>query len=294
MITVILKGGLGNQMFQYAFAKNISVIKNEEVVFDTSFLDCRIPVKYFTYRNYELDLFGVKERKVSTIMPNAVYKYLGYPITKIKSIAKGGYISEGKNPYIFDDKLYEKALKAKKSITLEGFWNNYKYFEANNELIKNIFDTDKLYDKKYEDIEKDIVNSNSVSISIRRGDYLNPKHKDVFVQLDENYYGKAIDLIRQKVEKPKFYVFSYDDPEWAKDTLKLPPKECVILDKNYIGDRFKTFLRLISLCKHNIISNSSFAFWGAYLNRNSGAIRIAPGYWMPKYRFEAPKDWLVL
>jgi len=293
MVTVILKGGLGNQMFQYAFGKALALEKNEEMILDTSFLDTRLPVKDFTLRKYDLDMFGVNDT-LQTTFRNTIFKEkLGYIFLKIKSAFNQEYLQEKTNPYAYEDDIYSLALQAKKPV-LEGYFNNYQYFEKHKSEITKIFDMSKLYDQKFVEIEDQIKTNNSVSINIRRGDYLNSKHKDIFVQLNKEYYQKAIKIIRDKVRKPLFFVFSYDHPDWIKKELAFGIDELVIVGNEYVGERFKTYLRLISLCKHNIISNSTFAFWGAYLNKNKGKIVISPEKWMTNYNFENPKDWIAL
>ncbi len=294
MIKLILKGGLGNQMFQYAFAKSIALEKKDELILDTTFLETRLPVKDFTIRNYELDLFDVKDKQTRFYQNALLNSRFGYLSEKILNRFNKEYISEGLNPYLYDESIASRALNYNNPV-LEGYFNNYKYFQKHSKDIMNMFNTDKLYDSKHDEIENMIKNSNSVSINIRRGDYLNSKHKDVFVNLQKDYYDQAIKQIRDKVQNPKFFVFSYDDPEWIKNELAFSKEELFIVNKEYVGDRFKTYLRLISLCKHNIISNSTFAFWGAYLNKNKDKIVLSPKKWMNNSsEFEVPILWNII
>jgi len=290
MIRIILKGGLGNQMFQYAFGKSLSIKLNEELILDTTFLKSRLPLPNFTFRNYELDLFSIPEKTKSLVETDITSKYFGYPLLLLQKNTLGGkYITEPKElQYIYSPKFSEKAVKGN---TYDGYWTNYKYFEENDDEIQKIFDTSKLFDKNFIEIEKEITNSNSVSISIRRGDYLNSGNKDFFVQLNKKYYDKAINLIRNEVKKPRFFVFSYDDPLWAKKNLNLKDSETTFLDKEYVSERFKTYLRLISICKHNIIANSTFAFWGAWLNNNQNKNVICPSKWILNRDFDVPPNW---
>lgn len=294
MINLILKGGLGNQMFQYAFGKNLALQKNEQLSIDLAFLDCRIPVKGFTVRNYELDLFGIPEAPKKSSNFSVYSKYFSYPIAKIGSKFNSNYITDGVDIYAYDRFLVEKAMNASGDLVVEGSWNNPKYFAESEKAIRAIFDMQKLYDEKYKTLEGEITSSNSVSINIRRGDYINAKHKDVYVYLDKDYYTKAIDIIRSKVVSPKFFVFSYDDLEWLQSQLNFAPGELVVVGRESVGDRFKTYLRLIALCKHNIISNSTFAFWGAYLNSNPEKICISPKQWTYGHNFDAPTNWNLI
>ena len=117
-----------------------------------------------------------------------------------------------------------------------------------------------------------INKSNSVSLHVRRGDYLNLKNIGV---LDVDYYIKAVEYIRKNVEKPTFYIFS-DDLEWCKNSLGFLD-DCIYVDwtQTEIDD-----LKLMSFCRHNIIANSSFSWWGAWLNQNPKKTVIAPKGWL--------------
>ncbi len=291
MIKVILKGGLGNQMFQYAAGKALSLKKKTNLFLDLTFLKVRLPLKGFTARDYELDLFDIPEKTGTFLNNDFLDKYISYPLQlTYNRFLNKNYFSEGPNPYEFDNKFFDLNACA----TIEGYWNNPKYFNKYENEIKRTFDLDKFYDKKFETIEAEIKNKNSVSINIRRGDYLNSKHKDIFVILNENYYKEAISEIRNKLENLHFFVFSYDDPSWFGKTFSMDPSEYTMMSKEYVGEKFKTYLRLISLCKHNIISNSTFAWWGAYLNNNSDKVVVSPKKWMHKYDFEVPIEWISI
>jgi hypothetical protein len=297
MIKLILKGGLGNQMLQYAFVKSISLVKNEPLVLDLSFLDCRIPIKDFTVRDYELDIFGIDENPSRDFNSPFFREYLAYPRHKFFSFFNPSYIVQRGSSYSYDQKLVDLVKKSKNPV-IEGFFNNYKYFIEKETEIKNIFNVDKLYNQDFSEIEEKIKNCNSVSISIRRGDYLTSKNKDIFVFLDKEYYTKAISIIKERVKNPHFFIFSIDFPEnddsyFIKD-LGLEKNEFTSLGKNYTGFKFGTYLRLKALCKNNIISNSSFAFWGAYLNKNQDKVIIAPKKHMYQYDYETPPTWIQI
>ncbi|MFA5776669.1 MAG: alpha-1,2-fucosyltransferase [Patescibacteria group bacterium] len=290
MIKVILKGGLGNQMFQYACGKSLSLATEQELILDTTFLKSRLPLSGFTYRDYELNIFNVHERMASFSKSVFVSKYLSYPAFRlIKKLWGSGYVLESfEKQYIYFPELFSIS---RDNLIIEGYWTSYKYFKAHEKEVREIFDTAKLYDEKYSDIEGEIAGSNAVSINIRRGDYLNKVNANFFTYLGEAYYKSAIDIIRKKVENPKFFVFSYDDPEWIKNVLEFKNDELTIVDNKYIGERFKTYLRLMSLCKHNIISNSTFAFWGAWLNNNLNKCVVCPTSWVKGKTFDIPRGW---
>ena len=119
---------------------------------------------------------------------------------------------------------------------------------------------------------ENIKTTNSVSLHVRRGDYLNLKNIGV---LDVDYYKQAVAYIRKNVEKPTFYIFS-DDLDWCKKSLGFLD-DCIYVDRTEteIDD-----LKLMSCCQHNIIANSSFSWWGAWLNKNPKKTVIAPKSWL--------------
>ena len=121
-------------------------------------------------------------------------------------------------------------------------------------------------------ILESIKENNSVSLHVRRGDYLNLKNINV---LDVGYYKKAVEYVRKIVEKPTFFIFS-DDLEWCKNSLGFLD-DCIYVD--YTQTEIED-LKLMSVCRHNIIANSSFSWWGAWLNKNPSKTVIAPKGWL--------------
>lgn len=294
MIKVVLKGGLGNQMFQYCAGLSLARKLNTSLVLDTTFLKSFSPMPGFTYRKYELDFFNVQNKVVSKFTDELFSKYLGYPLMMLSSFFNNKHYKE-KDPYAFDSGFYN----LKKGTILEGYFNNTNYFRGVEHEIQKIFDLDKFYNSKFDDIETKIKSCNSVSINIRRGDYTNTKHKDVFVHLDTPYYKEALKIIEKKVENPHYFIFSFDDDgtfeDWIETELGISKNKITLIGKEYVGEQFKTYLRLISLCKHNIISNSTFAFWGAYLNKNQTKTVVCAKRWATKgNNFEAPKSWKII
>jgi len=301
MVRIILKGGLGNQMFQYALGKSVALKYDVPLFLDLSFLKTRIPfknltpLKGFTYREYDLDIFGIKDTS-GTIFNNSVLdKYCSYLVTTTKNRFLGkNYIKEGKNPY----KYYERALEGGSEAVFDGFWHNYRYFETYKKEICTIFDIEKLFDEKYKDFEDKIVgHENSVAVHLRRGDYSNKKHKSVYVELTKNYYMEAINQIKKKVENPHFFVFGGEDESWIKSKLGSGldlGDEFTIVSDSTSGYKNRSHFRFISLCKHAVISNSSYSWWAAYLNKNENKIVMAPDKWMPQYEFENVENWISL
>lgn len=253
---VIINGGLGNQMFQYAFYLSLKA-KGIECLLDTSLF-------HFTemHNGFELgDVFSVKEvSNSSSILTrnwiHFLYKY------------KPSCFLSTDRPYIYDDKIYGSSKRY-----FLGDWLSYKYFEA---IIPKIVETYKFQSvSSRNNIESEIIKKeNSVSLHVRRGDYLNLPN---YCVCDERYYEKAIRHIQENVSSPFFYVFS-NDPMWCEDFMRKFNVPFKIVDWNQGKDSCQD-MYLMTQCKHNIIANSTFSWWGAWLNQNKNKIVVAPSHW---------------
>ncbi|MCG2735991.1 MAG: alpha-1,2-fucosyltransferase [Candidatus Methanoperedenaceae archaeon] len=272
MIIVKLIGGMGNQMFQYAAGRRLAMKHNTRLKLDlTSLLD-RTPYDNFIYRNYELDVFNIQGNFAS---PSEINKF--YPLKKnifYRIRKKLKHINLVQEPHFH---FYDKTLSAPNNTYMEGYWQSEKYFKDIENIIRDEYKIKHRMVGLNEQMAKEIKTCDSVSIHIRRGDYVsnlvtNEKHGVCPVE----YYQKAVKKIESRLEKPQFYIFS-DDPKWAIENLNLEyPTKFIThnsADKNYED------LRLMSLCKHNIIANSSFSWWGGWLNTNSEKIVIVPKKW---------------
>lgn len=264
IVTIRLSSGLGNQLFQYAFALYLKQECNVRVQFDSN---C------FTFdesREIEIDLInseiGIsKNSQLFTNFQSINYR-LRLLLFKINPI----------NRYFDDQKIFEKnIIDNSKNYYFDGYWQTDFYISK----IKNKTDFFKpkgLIPLFIEEYFNQIINCNSVVLHVRRGDYFSPLYINRYGVCNTNYYLRAIDYIRNKVNSPVFFVFS-DDLDWVKDNLVLPEKTVFI--KNEKINSF-WYILLMSKAKHNIISNSSFSWWGAYLNSNEDKIIISPHKWM--------------
>lgn len=256
MHIVSVSGGLGNQMFQYAFYLSLKS-ENKYVFYWVA--------PYERHNGFELDIvFGIKQKL-----------YCNYFLKIFKFSTK--YLGE-RNTDInwgnFCAKQYHSTL-----IYHSGYWQSEKYFYNIQNLIRETFSfkTNKL-NIKSKDLLHKIRSVVSVSLHIRRGDYLSDMGaKELLGNIcTSTYYLKAINNIRMSIIDPvSFFVFS-DDIDWAMDTFK-------IFDFNYINwninEESWMDMCLMSNCKHNIIANSSFSWWGAWLNKNPNKIVITPTKW---------------
>ena len=259
---VKFNGGLGNQMFQYAFAKGIEEKTGFNAVFDMSFFQKRYS------RPFELGIFGISPNEISSFADKL----------KISIIWKFRRKLEGKKflgiKFISEDDFGYVDYDIEPETYIEGFFQSEKYFPKN---IKSDFVfKDELTGQNKEFAEM-IQNSNSISLHVRRGDYVKKKrYQNMFATCSLGYYKRAVEIITKGQSDFKLFIFS-DDKEWVKENLNLP-YETHFVDFNSGKDSYKD-MQLMSLCKHNVIANSSFSWWGAYLNNNPEKIVVAPQKW---------------
>lgn len=271
MIITSIYGGLGNQMFQYAIGKSISVTRNVDFKIDTF----KINNSNYVARDFSLSKFNISVElaNISEVKDFHNSKYLDFIIGKLyqKNIRFSNKIFE-KKPFYFD----EKMLSLNNGY-LDGYWQCYKYFEDIREVLLEEFTLVNEMNLENKLIYNKIKELNSVSIHIRRGDYVKDKKNNaIYNVFGIEYYHNAIDFIANKIDNPYFFVFS-DDLEWASKNLFLSNATYVDVNssKNPEND-----LILMANCKHNIIANSTFSWWGAWLNDNPNKITIAPKRWM--------------
>ncbi|GHT31185.1 alpha-1,2-fucosyltransferase [Bacteroidia bacterium] len=294
MLIIRLCGGLGNQMFQYACAQTTALRLGTELKLDISFLQDRTPREDFTYRDFELNVFQINneiatKKEVQQFLPYAHNASAPiYGLFLLKRVLRRNYLFREPKQKQFQhisaiDKLQDDSY-------IQGYFQSEKYFvPQKNEILKAFALKNKIDFQNQQLIDK-ISAENAVSIHIRRGDYQH-KANSHFNLLDISYYLKAIDLIRAKIENPVFYIFT-EDHEWAKKQFE----HFTIVNINK-GEQSHMDMILMSCCKHNIIANSSFSWWGAWLNRNEEKIVIAPQKWFADGRKTydlIPTNWIKL
>lgn len=276
MIIIKLQGGLGNQMFQYAIGKKLSLLHKTKLKLDLSFLLDRVPRQNFTYRDYNLNIFSLK---IESATPEEIKPFISYLDSKTKRIIYTYLFLGKKNKYINEKQFtFDPAIfKLTRNIYLDGYWQTEKYFSDIKNVLYNDFNIKIPQDEKNQEIAKIIKDTNSVSIHIRRGDYIENKQTyNVHGVCDLDYYNNCVNLLLKQIENPHFFIFS-DDHQWAKENLKLD-YPMIFADHNDESKNYED-LRLMSQCQHNIIANSTFSWWGAWLNQNPDKIVYAPKKW---------------
>lgn len=295
MIIVSIYGGLGNQLFQYACAKAVAIKLGVELKLDISLVNDRTESENFTFRDYELGAFNVED-KIATL--NEVRQYipnmynssdLSKKLFKIKRIITRKTFYYEKTKFQFEDRIN----LIHNNTLIFGYFQTEKYFKSIRHELIDLFSLKEVIDNENALILNQIKNRNAVSIHVRRGDYLKLSFQELDIQ---NYYSKAIEIIRKKVKDPVFYIFS-DDQLWVEENFKQFDIEKVFV-KNNIDKKSFMDLFLMSQCKHNICANSTFSWWGAWLNTYPDKIIIAPKKWFKEGEFEKrtydlmPPDWL--
>jgi len=282
-LTVSCQGGLGNQLFQFIIGY-ILAKKNK--------INLRINIERYNSdeRKFELDrfpeIYKLNIPKIKNVNFFAkIYSYLYrkfYKILKISGIYK--FINYfffldkqefEKSPFIFNGDLLKKKII--KNVSIIGFFQSEKYFIDYKKIVLRLFRFPKIKNKLVQYYLYLINNKNSVAIHIRRGDYFNnPKTRSFHGILGEDYYKKTISYVKKKVKNPTFFIFS-DDVKLVKKTLLFfNNKKYIFIDtKSSIND-----LYLMSNCKHFIIANSTFSWWGAWLSKNKRKIVCAPKRWL--------------
>jgi hypothetical protein len=276
MIIVKLMGGMGNQMFQYAFARALSLKTNTEFKIDLSFLKRRDLGENFTYRDFDLDIFNIPENII-----------IQTPIDNLQNISEKMFSYSQDTVNVIEQNIGVE-------VYLDGYWQSYKYFEEFNDDIKKDFSfKNPIKNNENTNIKNmvnDIMMSNSIMVNIRRADYLNNNFHGV---MGVDYINEASKIIESKINNPKYFVFS-DDIFWCKENLKLD--NMVIVDHEYKGDRFGLYLQLMKSCKHFIIPNSTFAWWAAWMGDNKNKIIISPKSWFTNSNINTndliPSNWI--
>ena len=292
MNKVAIYGGLGNQMFQYA----LCVALNQKGV------KSRILFSHYLY-SFHHDGFSLGNAfRIKLDLPSKILNsILTYGKFFYKNKISGFFLKrmlvsyqQKKNKYVEKEEFeFDPQVFNQKGKTLIGIWQAEAYFRDIKELIVKEFEFRTPADEKNRGLIEKIVNSNSVSIHVRRGDYLNDRWKNILgVIRGTVYYDNAVNFMTDKVKNPNYFVFS-DDIKWAKDNLKLG--NCIYVNHNK-GRKSYVDMYLMSICKHNIIANSTFSWWAAWLNKNPEKIVTIPEKWIIGKNCEQmyPAQWVKI
>lgn len=272
---IIFTDGLGNQMFQYALY--LAMCKRE----CKPMLNIGIITRNVVHNGFELcEDFDIDRNKLKVLNGG----WLGGGITililrYLKFLCYTEILGE-----------YQSAVFQTRKPIINGYWQDIRYFEDIQDEVRRAF-TFRNIDEKNFLIGEEMENTNSVSLHIRRGDYLKYPQYQVCT---ESYYKKAISYIKEKINNPIFYVFS-DDLEWSDKFMAEQDVEYNLVSLNRGRDSYKD-MYLMTRCHYNIIANSSFSWWGAWLNNNEGKIVVCPLKWNLKNKNSHPQlnEWIKI
>ncbi len=269
MIAFQGQGGLGNQLFQYATARRLALTNHCELVIDHHWFDH--PRRGETPRPLELNQYAVRMRVASsfellrwTPMRSRWGRYLK-PLLPMNLVREQG------------DALNRNVLSASSNTYLMGFWQSEAYFSDIREQLITELTPLAPPGPEDESILERMRQGESVSVHVRRGDYVSLASASSYHGLCSlDYYRNAIARVAERLHAPSLFVFS-DDPDWTKANLQSPYPTCYV-DHNPPAKAFQD-LRLMSMCQHHVLANSSFSWWGAWLSRNADGMVIAPERW---------------
>lgn len=262
MVIINLTGQLGNQMFQYALGRKFQSLNRTVKYYAGYFADH--PNHYFGLCRFPINIPLVDEQTVLSMTDD---RHRLIDRIRRKLIGKRAHIISRVG---FDSHVYDPSILDTRDAFIDGYWQTEKYFSDIRHILLADFSFPKSENSRNQLVVNEIKNNVSISIHVRRGDYLGG-----FPVMSQEYYKSAMQYFKNKYRNPVFYVFS-NDMEWCKQNI-------VGDDVKYIdwntGEDSIFDMWLMTQCKHSIIANSSFSWWGAWLNQNDGQEVISPKIW---------------
>lgn len=284
-VIISCMGGLGNQMFQYALYRNLQH-QGKNVYLDVSF--------YNTYWNRMFSLNKVfpdlkvkicsEEQRIQHTSDQCCGKIAGLHSFQI-------YVE----PSPSEEKIKKKnpELYRIDNGIIIGYHQCFQYAQEIEDILLQELLFDKYTEFKLAEVSEQIKSQNAVSIHIRRGDYLGNNEMALYGNIcTTQYYNNAIQILKERINNPVFYFFS-NDMDWVKENFRIP--DAIYIDGSWFENYENWYdMYLMSICKHNIIANSSFSWWGAWLNQNPQKIVIAPRIWnnLSDYQDICPEEWI--
>lgn len=282
MVIVRIQGGLGNQLFQYAAGSSLAQRLGTVCKLDLTSLHKKqlrqLELNYFSFE----PLIATKEEIKEFVWLPTLYRHSPAFFSKL---GKNIY----REPHFHFD---ENFAQLPNHVYLDGYWQSEKYFSSNESRLRNELIIKPAYIQHLQEWVEEMEQNQSVSVHIRRGDYINKKVTDYHGVLTTDYYNKSIRILAQKNPSIKLYFFS-DDINWVKQNINIE------LPHEFISGKTRSTIEdfyLMSKCRHNIIANSSFSWWTAWLNSNKSKTIIAPQNWFKRTDLDTkdliPKNWL--
>lgn len=292
MIISHIIGGLGNQMFQYAAGRALSLQRGQPLALDISGFS-----GYSLHQGFELNRVFTCPTEIASEAD--VHGILGWQFASgiRRIVARPGMAAFRRSEFVVEPHFHywTEIKNVPADCYLSGYWQSDKYFQAYAPEIRADFTFKPPLSDRNAKLAEQICQVNAVSLHVRRGDYVNNAKANATHGICAlEYYRAAISFITGRVNHPYFFIFS-DDIAWVKDNLKID-EPCQYVAHNQ-GEESFTDMRLMSLCRHHIIANSSFSWWGAWLNPREDKIVIAPKKWFANQnniKDLFPQGWVTL
>lgn len=288
MIIVRLAGGMGNQMFQYAAGRALALRKKTSLELDLEFLLDRTPCGAAVFRDFDLGVFAMNPVRASGEEVERFVERSRYREEVLHRIRcrlfPVDYLCE---PHFH---FYERFFDSARSTYLCGYWQSAKYFNEYELTIRKDFSFRYPVLCESQLLLTQIMEQPSVCVHVRRTDYL---ANSFVAACDLKYFESAMCLMRQRLNAPRFFVFS-DDPDWCAQHFVM--SDTTVVGREHSGVKSSNHLQLMTHCRHFIISNSSFAWWAVWLHGGRDKIVVAPSIWFVDPKIDTsdliPKDWI--
>jgi hypothetical protein len=271
MVIVRLIGGLGNQIFQYALGRTLAARRESILKLDISSYRSH-PLRSYSLHNFRIREIFATSSEIRRLRGGGwISKRLPRRLQQLNPLRKRSYVLE--RSFSFDSAV----LDLPDDVYLDGYWQSEKYFKGMEDVLRREFTVRHPLTGRNRDTAALIEACNAVSVHVRRGDYVSDPHlRNLYGFCGTDYYLGAARRIAETIPHPHFFIFS-DEPEWAEGNLRLDHPVTVVSGNDPAHDYED--LRLMSLCRHHVIANSSFSWWGAWLCANQEKTVIAPARW---------------
>lgn len=288
MIVVRLNGGLGNQLFQYATGRQLAHLNNAPLYLDTAFINANLQQQIW---KYELGAFNIS----GIIADDKLLQTFHGSSFSSKERLLTNLITLGKNKkYKFDEYGFnEQVLNLRGNYYLRGFFQSEKYFKGIANILREELSVKEEFIPADNLLLDKISNTTSVAIHIRRGDYIrNLSTMNAHGLCSKDYYTKSIEYIKRELGDDVHFFFFTDDEEWINREMNWEINCTIVSGKSCVEDFY-----LMSMCKHNIIANSTFSWWAAWLNPHQDKKVVMPKHWANNIKTDDidlnPGKWLV-
>lgn len=283
-------GGLGNQLFQYAFGRCLTAQWNTDLILDVDFLLDRTDRENFVFRDFDLDLFQLKPyRLFDDSTKNLFYKKSIFKKRIVEVKEEGFNFTEISSKYNYSN------------VYLNGYWQSFKYFYPIASELRNELQFSRSLTEEQSELSEKIKHCTSICVNFRRTDFVTiPSAIQTHGVPTLDYYYKALELVKNKVgNNIEIFVFS-DDIEWCKEHFDVDETIHFVSHSLYKGERFSSYLQLMTFCKHFIIPNSTFGWWAAWLANNENKIVVTPEQWFVDKKLQSqtqdliPENWIKI